>query len=61
MTLSGFHRLVELLLATARDEDVGPFFDEQLCRGEGDAGSRAGNHSDLILQFFYVTDLLTIG
>src|SRR5580693_8017187 len=31
---NGFHRRVKLLLTTARDEDVGPFFDEELRRGE---------------------------
>jgi hypothetical protein len=32
---NGFRRLVELLLATARDEDVSPLLDEELGRCEG--------------------------
>src|ERR1700681_3151432 len=41
---NGSHRLVKLLLATARDEDVGPFFDEVLRRGE--AYSRCATSND---------------
>ena len=38
------HRVVQLLLAAAGDEDVGPFLDEELGRGQGHARSRPRPH-----------------
>src|SRR6202041_1672371 len=48
---NGFHRRVKLLSATARDEDVGPLFDEELCRREAYSRGATGNDRHFSLQF----------
>src|SRR5580704_9647395 len=46
------HSLVKLLLAAARDEDIGTLFDEKLCRSQSNPFSAAGDDSDLAFEFF---------
>src|SRR6201991_5389217 len=41
------HSLVEFLLATARDEDIGALFDEKLCRSYSNSFRATGYDSDL--------------
>src|SRR5258708_5236886 len=47
---NGFHCLVKLLLATTRDEDVGPLIDEELRRGEAYSCRATGNDRHFSLQ-----------
>src|SRR5260221_9368162 len=44
--------LVEFLLAAARDEDMGTFFHEKLCRGEPNSFCAAGDDSGLTFELF---------
>src|SRR5271168_1293786 len=44
------HGLIEFLLTSARDEHVGPFLDEELCRSQSYSRAASGNDDDLILQ-----------
>src|ERR1700739_4019217 len=46
-----FHGLVELLLATAHDEDVGALFYEELCGSQSYPGCATGNDCHFPLQF----------
>src|SRR5258708_7293057 len=46
------HGVVELLLAAARDEDIGTLFDEKLCRSEPNPFCAAGDDSDLTFELF---------
>jgi hypothetical protein len=46
------HRLIELGLTPARDEDVGTFIRESLGGGEADTAVAAGDHRDLPLELF---------
>src|SRR5882757_3295168 len=45
-----FHSLVELLLTTARDEDVGSFFYKELCCSQPYPGCATGNDCHFSLQ-----------
>src|SRR5258708_24262287 len=44
------HGLVEFLLAAARDEDIGTFFDEKLCRSQPNPFGAACDESDLVFK-----------
>src|SRR5260370_25023425 len=44
------HGLVEFLLATARDEDIGTLFDEKLCRSQSNPFCAAGDDRDLAFE-----------
>src|SRR6202140_1475057 len=44
--------LVEFLLATARDEDIGALFDEKLCRSQPNPFCAAGDDGGLAFEFF---------
>src|SRR6267378_2385229 len=44
--------LVEFLLAAARDEDIGPLFDEKFCRSQSNPFCAAGDDSDLAFELF---------
>src|SRR5260370_37316986 len=44
------HGLVEFLLATARDEDIGTLFDEKLCRSQSNPFCSAGDGCDLAFE-----------
>ncbi len=44
------HGLVQFLLATARDEDKGTFFNEELCRSKAYSFSAARDDCDLSIQ-----------
>src|SRR6266853_5340935 len=44
------HGLVEFLLAAARDEDIGTFFDEKLCRSQSNPFCAAGDDSVLAFE-----------
>src|ERR1700686_4841331 len=46
------HGLVEFLLATARDEDIGALFDEKLCRSQPNPFCSAGDDGGLAFEFF---------
>src|SRR6202023_740622 len=46
------HRLVEFLLAAARDEDIGTLFDEKFCRSQPNPFCPAGDDGDLAFEFF---------
>src|ERR1700688_4437921 len=46
------HRLVEFLLAAARDEDIGTLFDEKFCRSQPNSFCSAGDDSDLAFELF---------
>src|SRR5882724_6476992 len=46
------HSLVKFFLATARDEDIGTLFNEELCRGQPDPFRTAGDDGDLTFEFF---------
>src|SRR5882762_6394708 len=46
------HGLVEFLLASARDEDIGTLFDEKFCSGQPDPFCPAGDDSDLAFELF---------
>ncbi len=46
------HGLVEFLLPAARDEDIGTFFDEKLCRGKSNPFCATGDDSDLTFELF---------
>src|SRR6202140_4353117 len=46
------HGLVEFLLAPARDEDIGTFFDEKLCRSQSNPFRSACDESDLVFKLF---------
>ena len=49
-------RLVELGLAAAGDEDVSPFGDEPLGRGQADAAVAAGDDRDLAFELPHVVE-----
>src|SRR5258708_1035524 len=44
------HRLVQFLLTTARDEDIGSLFDEKLCRRQPNTFCSAGDDGGLALK-----------
>src|ERR1700721_217781 len=46
------HGLVELLLATARYEDIGTLFDEKFCRSEPNPFCSAGDDGGLAFELF---------
>src|SRR6266403_3964539 len=46
------HGLVEFLLAAARDEDIGTFFDEELCRSQSNPFCPAGDNGGLAFELF---------
>src|ERR1700730_1025573 len=46
------HGLVKFLRATARDEDIGTFFDEELCRSQSNPFCSAGDDGDLAFELF---------
>src|ERR1700730_16160233 len=46
------HGLVELLLAAARDEDIGALFDEKLCRSQPNPFCPACDDGSLALKLF---------
>src|SRR6267378_2457987 len=46
------HGLVEFLLSAARDEDIGPLFDEKFCRSQSNPFCAAGDDSDLAFKLF---------
>src|SRR3979411_2342947 len=46
------HGLIELLLAAARDEDIGTLFDEELCRSQSNPFCPAGDDGDLAFELF---------
>src|ERR1700688_275403 len=46
------YRLVEFLLAAARDEDIRTLLGEQLCRSQPNPFSAAGDESDLVFKLF---------
>src|SRR6266851_1039085 len=46
------HGLVEFLLATAGDEDIGTLFDEKLCRSQANPFCPAGDDSNLTFELF---------
>src|SRR5258708_5612884 len=46
------HGLVEFLLAAARDEDIGPLFDEKFWSGQSNPLCSAGNDGDLAFELF---------
>src|ERR1700688_2561351 len=46
------HRLVEFLLAAARDEDVGALISEKLCRGQANPFCPAGDDGGLAFELF---------
>jgi hypothetical protein len=48
----GLHGLVELLLAAARDEDIGTLIDEKLCGSQPNPFRAAGDDSDLTFELF---------
>src|ERR1700694_1489957 len=47
-----FHGLVEFLLPTARDENIGALFDEKLCRSQPNPFGAAGDEGDLVFKLF---------
>src|SRR5271154_2483535 len=47
---NGLHGLVEFLLATARDEDIGTLPNEELCRSQSDPRRAARDNGDLTCQ-----------
>src|ERR1700679_1116599 len=46
------HGLVEFLLATAGDENIGALFDEKFCRSQSNPFRAPGDQSDLALKLF---------
>src|SRR3977135_4506574 len=46
------HGLVELLLAAARDEDIGTLFDEKFCRSQPNPFCAAGDDGGLAFELF---------
>src|SRR5882757_9240945 len=46
------HRVIELLLATARDEDIGALLHEKLCRSQPNPVSASGDDSYLAFKLF---------
>src|SRR5216684_573369 len=46
------HRLVEFLLAAARDEDIGTLSHEELCRSQSDPFCPAGDDGGLAFELF---------
>src|SRR5713101_7447538 len=46
------HGLVEFLLPTARDEDIGTLFDEKLCRSQPNPFCPAGDNRGLAFELF---------
>src|SRR5258706_6065847 len=46
------HRLVEFLLAAARDEDIGTLFDEKFCSGQPNPFGSAGDDGGLPFELF---------
>src|SRR6202790_1663475 len=46
------HGLVKFLRATARDEDIGTFFDEKLCRSQSNPFCAAGDDGGLAFELF---------
>src|SRR5260221_83958 len=44
------HGLIELLLAAARDEDIGTLFDEKFCSGKPNPFCTAGDDGDLAFE-----------
>src|SRR5438132_11682312 len=46
------HRLVEFLLAAARDEDIGALFDEEPCRSQSNSFCPAGADGGLAFELF---------
>src|SRR6266403_1987502 len=46
------HGLVEFLLATACDENIGALFDEELCRSQPNPFGAACDQSDLVVKLF---------
>src|SRR5437867_8176709 len=46
------HSLVELLLAAARDEDIGTLFDEELCGSQSNPFCPAGDDGGLAFELF---------
>src|SRR5258708_30143028 len=45
------HGIVEFFLPTARDEDIGTLFDEELCRGQPNPFCAASDDGDLTFAF----------
>src|ERR1700733_1219952 len=46
------HGLVEFLLPTARDEDIGALFDKNLCCSQSNPFGTSGDDSDLTFELF---------
>src|SRR5579871_5105995 len=46
------HSLVEFLLATARNDDIGTFFDEKFCRSEPNPFCSAADDGGLAFELF---------
>src|SRR5882672_6790369 len=46
------HGVVELLLAAARDEDIGTLFDEKFCSGQPNPFCPAGDDGSLAFELF---------